>query len=113
MAEAFEKIYAVVRQIPAGRVCTYGQVALLAGNPRWARVVGYALNVCRDRSVPCHRVVNRMGGLSDAFAPQGKESHRLRLELEGVSFRPDGTVALERALWRGGGAEDHSITGRT
>ena len=42
---AFDRIYAVVRRIPRGRVATYGQVALLAGNPRWSRVVGYALHV--------------------------------------------------------------------
>ena len=43
---SFEKIYAVVRQIPRGSVATYGQIAALAGNRRWARVVGYALHVC-------------------------------------------------------------------
>lgn len=41
----FEKIYKVVRKIPRGKVATYGQIAALAGNPRWARVVGYALHV--------------------------------------------------------------------
>ena len=101
MAKSFEKIYNVVQQIPPGRATTYGQVALLAGNPRWARVVGYALHVCRDPSLPCHRVVNQKGGLSDAFAPLGKQSHRLRLEMEGVPFRADGTVDLERAMWYG------------
>lgn len=45
---AFDRIYAVVRRIPRGRVATYGQVALLAGNPRWSRVVGYALHVNPD-----------------------------------------------------------------
>lgn len=45
MGNTFERIYAVVRQIPKGRVATYGQVASLAGNPRWSRVVGYALHV--------------------------------------------------------------------
>ena len=45
---SFEKIYEVVRQIPKGRVATYGQIAALAGNKRWARVVGYALHVNPD-----------------------------------------------------------------
>ena len=58
----FEKIYEVVRNIPKGKVATYGQVAILAGNPRLARVVGYALHVNPDTStIPCHRVVNREG----------------------------------------------------
>lgn len=65
----FEKIYEVVKQIPKGNVATYGQVAALAGNRRWARVVGYALhaNPSPDE-IPCYRVVNREGCLSEAFA---------------------------------------------
>ena len=100
METTFEKIYRIVRRIPYGRVCTYGQVALLAGNPRWARVVGYALNVAPD-AVPCHRVVNRLGGLSEAFEPMGKDSHRLLLELEGVGFTPAGNVDLAQYMWYG------------
>lgn len=62
---AFDRIYAVVRRIPRGRVATYGQVALLAGNPRWSRVVGYALHVNPDpEGIPCFRVVNRLGETS-------------------------------------------------
>ena len=63
------RVYALVRQIPPGSVATYGQLALLLGNPRMSRAVGHALSVCQDRSVPCHRVVNRLGGLSDASLP--------------------------------------------
>ena len=76
------RLYALVRQIPPGQVATYGQLALLLGNPRMSRAVGTALSACRDDSVPCHRVVSRLGGLSNAFAPFGRESHRLLLELE-------------------------------
>ena len=100
METTFEKIYRIVRRIPYGRVCTYGQVALLAGNPRWARVVGYALNVAPE-DLPCHRVVNRLGGLSDAFEPLGRDSHRLLLELEGVGFTPAGNVDLTQYMWYG------------
>jgi len=50
--------------------------------------------------VPCHRVVNRQGGLSAAFSPCGRETHRLLLEMEGVGLRKDGTVDLEKYLWR-------------
>ena len=55
----FEKIYEVVKTIPEGKVATYGQVAVLAGDPRWARVVGYAMHVNPEPGIiPCHRVVN-------------------------------------------------------
>ena len=65
----FDKIYEQVKKIPYGRVATYGQIALLAGNPRWSRVVGYALHVNPDpENVRCYRVVNRFGEVSKAFA---------------------------------------------
>ncbi len=97
----FEKIYEVVKQIPYGRVATYGQVALLAGNPRWSRVVGYALHVNPDpSSIKCHRVVNRFGETSKAFAFGGEDVQRQLLESEGVEFLPDGRVNLEKYIWR-------------
>ena len=95
----FQTIYDIVKQVPFGCVTTYGQVARLAGNPRLARVVGYALNVCTDPTVPCHRIVNRLGELADAFAPLGRESHRMLLELEGITFTAAGKVDLEKYLW--------------
>lgn len=96
----FETIYAIVRSIPCGRVTTYGQVALLAGNPRLARVVGYALHEA-PQDVPCHRVVNRFGGLSGAFFPDGKDTHRLLLAMEGVGFTDDGCADLAHFMWHG------------
>lgn len=99
---AFEQIYTIVKQIPEGKVATYGMVAQLAGNPRWARVVGYALHSNPEPGViPCHRVVNRMGGLASAFAFGGEHAQRNLLEREGVTFRKDGYVDLERCLWNG------------
>ena len=95
----FEEVYAAVRRIPRGRVATYGQIARMIGSPRAARIVGYALSAA-PADVPCHRVVNRQGGLSAAFSPSGRETHRLLLEMEGVAFREDGTVDLETCLWR-------------
>lgn len=105
---SFEKIYALVRQIPAGKVSTYGQIAFLAGNPRWSRVVGYALHVnpypweATDSplAVPCHRVVNRFGEPSKAFAFGGVNKQIELLEQEGIEF--DGNhVDMERFLWDG------------
>lgn len=98
MGDTFARIYAAARRIPPGRVSTYGRLALLVGNPRLSRIVGCALS-CAPDDVPCHRVVNRLGGLSDAFQPFGKETQRRLLEAEGVAFRPDGTVDLPRFLW--------------
>lgn len=93
----FEKIYEVVMTIPEGRVATYGQVAALAGNPRWARVVGYALhNNPQPGVIPCHRVLNRQGRTAAAFAFGGGDVQRQMLENEGIVFEKDGTVNLER-----------------
>ena len=100
MDNIFDKIYAAVRAVPPGRVTTYGQIALLVGNPRLARVVGYALHEAPP-DVPCHRVVNRFGGLSDAFLPTGKETQRLLLEAEGVGFTPEGNADLSQFMWYG------------
>ena len=93
----FERIYEVGRSIPEGKVMTYGQVALLAGNPRWARVVGYALHVNPEPGViPCHRVVNREGRVAPGFAFGGTDAQRKLLEGEGVSFLENGLVDMEK-----------------
>ena len=100
----FEKIYEVVRQIPKGKVATYGRVAFLAGNPRWARVVGYALHVNPDPvGIPCYRVVNRFGETSPAFAVGGRDRQRELLEADGIRFLPDGRVDLSKDEWVGFG----------
>ena len=100
MDNTFEKIYDVVRQIPYGKVATYGQVAMLAGNPRWSRVVGYALHVNPDPdTIPCFRVVNRFGEPSSAFAFGGRNTQILLLEGEGVELI-DGKVNMKKYQWR-------------
>lgn len=98
----FERIYEVVKAIPRGKVASYGQVAAYAGNPRWARVVGYALHVNPDPdNIPCFRVVTREGKLSEAFAFGGENRQRELLENEGVEFLPDGRVDMKRFVWNG------------
>lgn len=93
----FERIYDVVKKIPKGRVATYGQVAMLAGNPRWARVVGYALhNNPKPGVIPCHRVVNREGRVAESFAFGGGQTQRALLEKEGIVFESDGHVDLRK-----------------
>lgn len=93
----FEKIYAVVKNIPEGKVATYGHVALLAGNPRWARVVGYALHVNPEPGIiPCHRVVNCEGKVAPNFAFGGEDVQRRLLESEGIVFETDGRIDLKK-----------------
>ena len=96
---AFERIYDIVKQIPAGKVATYGQVASLAGNKKWSRVVGYALHVNPDpENIPCYRVVNRFGEVSKAFAFGGENRQIELLKQEGVEFA-DGRVDMKKYQW--------------
>lgn len=101
-AGSHDRIYAVVRQIPRGRVSTYGDVAVLAGLPGHARLVGYALHALpAHTSVPWHRVINARGGISIGRAtPGGDLVQRRLLEAEGIEFGPGGRVALDRYRWR-------------
>ena len=93
----FEKIYEVVKNIPEGKVMSYGQVAFLAGNPRWSRVVGYALHSNPNPSeIPCHRVVMKDGSVSQGFAFGGPDIQRQLLENEGIGFTSEGKVDMEK-----------------
>lgn len=97
----FAKVYQVVRAIPVGKVTTYGTIARLVGNSRMSRQVGWALHSNPDNSaIPCHRVVNRYGGLASAFVFGGINCQRQLLESEGVEVVDD-TVDLSRYLWEG------------
>lgn len=99
----FERVYDVVRQIPRGKVTTYGQIAKLIGEPKKSKVVGWALHSNPYKgTVPCHRVVNREGRLSGAYAFGGPEVQKKLLEEEGINFKEDGTVDLEDYLWDAG-----------
>jgi methylated-DNA-protein-cysteine methyltransferase-like protein len=97
----FERVYELVRQIPAGRVATYGQLAAMLGNPRGARTVGFAMHASPGmaKGVPCHRVVFRDGGLAPGFAFGGPCEQRRMLEAEGVRFLANGRVDLARCQW--------------
>ena len=98
----WEKVYEVVRQIPYGCVASYGQVAFMAGNPRGARIVGYALHKNPMPGViPCHRVVFRDGAVASGFAFGGPEIQRAMLESEGIIFNEDGKVDMEKYQWDG------------
>ena len=103
MSESFfGRVYALLKQVPYGKVVTYGQIAMMLGAPRMARQVGYALHVNPELGViPCHRVVNRFGGLSPAFAFGGDNQQRILLEGEGVTFLEDGRVDMKKHMWYG------------
>lgn len=93
----YERIYDAVKLIPYGRVATYGQIAALAGNRSWARVVGNALHKNPDPdSIPCYRVVNSRGEVSKAFAFGGGNRQRELLEAEGVEFDKNGRVIIKK-----------------
>ncbi|HEX4955929.1 MAG TPA: MGMT family protein [Thermoanaerobaculia bacterium] len=100
-ASRWERFYAVVRQIPAGQVATYGQVAALAGFARHARQVGYALHALPEGSdVPWQRVINARGEVSPRSEAPGYEGYqRHLLEEEGVAFELGGRVDLRRYGW--------------
>ena len=88
-----EKILDVVKKIPKGKVLSYGQVALRAGNGKASRVVGNVMAKNNDKSVPCHRVVRADGSLGAYNGLQGK-SKRALLEKEGVAFVNKGKVRV-------------------
>ena len=104
-ASGWERVYRVVRRIPSGRVASYGQVAALAGMPRAARQVGYALHALDFESeFPWHRVVNARGEISARGPAETAPLQQSRLESEGVVFDTSGRVDLARFGWRPRGA---------
>jgi len=92
-------VYALVRQIPAGRVATYGQIAALLGAARGARAVGQAMRCCPP-GVPWQRVVNARGAISLRANAGSMLTQRILLQQEGVPVRGEG-VALSRRRWEG------------
>lgn len=87
----YDRVYDIVRSIPSGAVVSYGQVAFLAGNPRMARQVGWALHACPE-DVPWHRVVRKDGSLP-GLSDEASFRQRLLLEREGILFDENGRVS--------------------
>jgi methylated-DNA-protein-cysteine methyltransferase-like protein len=99
----YQRIYAVVRRIPRGRVATYGQIADLAGLAGHARQVGYALHALPEgTSVPWHRVVNAQGAISPRSVPGAELVQQQLLAREGVRLNARGRVQLGRVRWAAG-----------
>jgi methylated-DNA-protein-cysteine methyltransferase related protein len=100
-ASAYHKIYDVVRQIPIGKVATYGQIADLAGLYGKARLVGYALfQVELASDIPWQRVVNAKGEISYSTARSGGDYlQKNLLEQEGITFKANGAIDLKLYRW--------------
>lgn len=95
----YQTVYAITATIPSGKVATYGQIALLAGRPGCARLVGHAMTSApNELHIPCHRVVNTKGCLAPE-AVFGPNRQRHLLEKEGVPFFKSGRIDMKRALW--------------
>jgi len=92
-------VYDLVRQIPKGRVMTYGQVAAFLGYPRAAQYVGWCLHWADMSKVPCQRVVNRFGRLAAGYTTGGQIAHKHDLLCEGIKVRKDYTIDLDKYIW--------------
>lgn len=92
-----DRVEELVRQIPKGRVMTYGQLAALCGSPNAARIVGGIAHF-GDPDLPWHRVVNKQGGLANGY-PGGKAGHKNALEAESITVTNDYKVNTSLLLW--------------
>ena len=95
----FDKVYDVVRQIPYGRVTSYGAIANYLGAKRSARMVGYAMNGSHNKDVPAHRVVNRKGLLTGKHHFDGTNLMQQLLESEGITVIENQIQDLHTIFW--------------
>ncbi|MFM2311939.1 MAG: hypothetical protein RLZZ04_1215 [Cyanobacteriota bacterium] len=98
----YDRIYSTVRQIPWGKVATYGQIADIAGLYGKARLVGYALfRVQIEDDIPWHRVINAQGEISYSLQRQGGDYlQKALLEAEGIEFKSNGKIDLNKYRWQ-------------
>jgi methylated-DNA-protein-cysteine methyltransferase-like protein len=96
----FERVYAVVRQIPEGKVTSYGAIARYIASSGSARMVGWAMNASHHREdVPAHRVVNRLGLLTGKHHFGGQNIMQQLLENEGVTVKENQVQQLDLHFW--------------
>lgn len=96
----FERVYEIVRQIPEGKVTSYGAIAKALGAARSARMVGWAMNASHNlEDVPAHRVVNRIGMLSGKHHFEGTNLMQQLLESEGIQVVNNQIVDFEKYFW--------------
>lgn len=98
-SDFYEKVYEVVRQVPYGRVTSYGAIARYLGAARSSRIVGYAMNMSHTKDVPAHRVVNRMGMLTGKHHFPGIHLMQQLLENEGIVVVDDQVKDFDRLFW--------------
>lgn len=99
-ANFFTRVYEIARQIPYGRVTSYGAIAKVLGSAQSARMVGWAMNACHNmEDVPAHRVVNRKGLLTGKHHFDGTNLMQQLLESEGIVVVNNQIVDLERHFW--------------
>jgi len=98
-ANFFQNVYAVVIQIPEGRVTSYGAIAKYLGSPRSARMVGWALNKVNTYEVPAHRVVNKQGLLTGKYYFDGTTLMQQLLENEGIRLVDNQIQDFEKVFW--------------
>ena len=98
-SDFYEKVYEVVRQVPYGRVTSYGAIARYLGAARSSRMVGYAMNMSHTKDVPAHRVVNRMGMLTGKHHFPGINLMQQLLENEGIVVVDDQVRDFDRLFW--------------
>jgi methylated-DNA-protein-cysteine methyltransferase related protein len=113
MTTFYESVYKLVRDIPRGRVMTYGQIAVILGHPRAARAVGYALRASTHSDVPWQRVINRRGQISARSEVGRPLEQRVRLEEEGVVFNADEACDLPHYRWEPPQPEKYLYLGRS
>ncbi|WP_418499789.1 MGMT family protein [Flagellimonas sp.] len=95
----FDKVYAVAREIPYGKVTSYGAIAKYLGAARSARMVGWAMNNSFAKDVPAHRVVNRIGVLTGKHHFGGTNLMQQLLENEGVKVKDNQIVDFQKHFW--------------
>lgn len=96
----FDKVFEIVKQIPYGKVTTYGDIARKIGSPQSSRMVGYALNSSKKmEDIPAHRVVNRKGMLTGKFHFDGTNLMQQLLESEGFIIKDNAIVNFKENLW--------------
>jgi methylated-DNA-protein-cysteine methyltransferase-like protein len=98
-ADYRERVYKLVRQIPLGRVMTYGQLAYILGEGYTPRTVGFVMHGADERKTPWHRVINSQGRCSTGRIVLPSDKQQRMLEREGVEFDASGRCDLEKCLW--------------
>jgi methylated-DNA-protein-cysteine methyltransferase-like protein len=108
-----QRVYRLVRRIPAGQVMTYGQIAEILGEGYTPRTVGFVMHAASDENTPWHRVINAKGECSTARVVLPSDKQQRMLEREGIEFDAKGKCKLERYLWIPTDSEVEALDGES